>query len=388
MHSDFYDILSQLPSDSVARWQRFRTFLLEHVSPIIDDYWNRGAFPKPVLEPFRSYLREEFAEEEYQFPPADPLIFRLMKLELGRVDPSMASFFAVHWGLAMGSVYMFGSDAQKQKWIPKMKVMEKIGSWALTEPLSGSDAAFGLRSTAVRTPEGWLLNGEKKWSGNASMADVIVVWAVEPESKKMLAFLLEPGMQGLHIDKIHDKIAKRAMENVVIRMEDVVLSEEQRLPNVENFRQVGEQLIHGRIAVAWEALGIAMGAFEAALAYTQERKQFGKPISGFQLVQEKLVNMLEEVTCIQSLLVQHNHTEEKKGFVRSSQASLAKRAACRSARKVCALAREVLGGNGILLEYGVARLFADMEAVYSYEGTDEMNTLIIGRSITGQNAFT
>ena len=194
-------------------------------------------------------------------------------------------------------------------------------------------------------------------------------------------------MPGLHIEKINDKIAKRAMENVLIRMENIRLSESDRLPHVESFKQVGAQLLHGRVAVAWEALGIAMGAFEAALSYTDQREQFGKPISGFQLIQEKLVNMLEEVTSMQALLVQLGQTEQKKGFITSAQASLAKRACCRGARRVCSLAREVLGGNGILLEYGVARLFADMEAVYSYEGTDEMNTLIVGRSLTGQNAF-
>jgi glutaryl-CoA dehydrogenase len=311
-----------------------------------------------------------------------------MKLELGRIDPSMASFFAVHWGLAMGSISMFGSQEQKSRWLPSMVSMEKIGSWALTEPLSGSDAAFGLRTTATKTEEGWVLNGEKKWSGNASMADVIVVWAKEQNGDRLLGFLIEPNMDGVHIEKITDKIAKRAMENVNISLENVVVLEEARLPHVENFKQIGQQLLGGRIAVSWEALGIAMGVYEAAFSYAQERKQFGKPISSFQLIQEKLVNMLEEITLMQSMLFQLNNIEARNGFVRSSQASLAKRACCRRARKVCSIGRDVLGGNGILLSFGVARLFADMEAVFSYEGTDEMNTLIIGRSITGHNAFT
>ncbi|MEC7986206.1 MAG: acyl-CoA dehydrogenase family protein [Myxococcota bacterium] len=387
MRSDFYDTLSGLPDKPKAIWERFRAFLLEVVQPTIDDHWNRGVFPQHVVKPFGDFLQREFGDEEFCFPPKDPLAFRLMKMELGRIDPSMASFFAVHYGLAMGSIHLFGSTEQKQRWIPAMSCMDKIGSWALTEPLAGSDAAFGLQCTAEQTETGWTLNGEKKWSGNASMADVIVIWAVEPKSKRMLGFLVEPGMPGLHIEKIHDKIAKRAMENVLIRLENVSLLETQRLPNVESFKQVGLQLLHGRIAVAWEALGIGMGALEAALRYTDQRNQFGKPISSFQLVQEKLVNMVEEVTCMQTLLVQLHHTEQRNGRVGSAQASLAKRACCRRARRVCALAREVLGGNGILLEYGVARLFADMEAVYSYEGTDEMNTLIVGRSLTGHNAF-
>jgi len=387
MQPDFYLHFSTL-SPSVQHFiHRFRSMLQEHVVPIIDDHWNRGLFPQSVVEPFGAFLQEEFGDEEYVFPPKNPLPFRLMKLELGRIDPSMASFFAVHWGLAMGSISMFGSNEQKEKWLPDMVSMHKIGSWALTEPFSGSDAAFGLQARAEKTEHGWSLTGEKKWSGNASMADVIVVWAKETDGGRLLGFLVEPGMEGVHIEKIHDKIAKRAMENVHIRLESVILTEEHRLPNVESFKQVGQQLLAGRVAVAWEALGIAMGVYEASFSYVQKRTQFGKPISGFQLIQEKLVNMLEEITLMQSMLFQLNRVEEQQGFVRSAQASLAKRACCRRARKVCSIGRDIMGGNGILLSYGVARLFSDMEAVFSYEGTDEMNTLIVGRSITGQNAF-
>ena len=387
MNPDFYQHFSDLSQEQHEFWGRFREMLTTHVVPIIDDHWNRGIFPQSVVAPFGAFLQQEFGDVPYVFPPENPMLFRLMKLELGRVDPSMASFFAVHWGLAMGSISMFGSQEQKDKWLPDMIPMKKIGSWALTEPLSGSDAAFGLQMQAIKTDNGWALRGEKKWSGNASMADVIVIWAKEVDGGRLLGFLVEPDMDGVHIEKIQDKIAKRAMENVNIRLDDVQLSEAHRLPNVENFTQVGQQLLSGRIAVAWEALGIAMGVYEASFSYVQERKQFGRPISGFQLIQEKLVNMLEEITLMQSLLFQLNRVEEKQGFVRSAQASLAKRACCRRARKVCAIARDVMGGNGILLSYGVARLFADMEAVFSYEGTDEMNTLIVGRSITGHNAF-
>lgn len=387
MNPDFYQHFSDLSQEQHEFWGRFRAMLATHVAPIIDDHWNRGVFPQSVVAPFGAFLQQEFGDVPYVFPPENPMLFRLMKLELGRVDPSMASFFAVHWGLAMGSISMFGSQEQKEKWLPDMIPMKKIGSWALTEPLSGSDAAFGLQMQAIKTENGWTLRGEKKWSGNASMADVIVIWAKEVEGGRLLGFLVEPNMKGVHIEKIQDKIAKRAMENVNIRLDDVQLSEAHRLPNVENFTQVGQQLLSGRIAVAWEALGIAMGVYEASFSYVQDRKQFGRPLSGFQLIQEKLVNMLEEITLMQSLLFQLNRVEEKQGFVRSSQASLAKRACCRRARKVCSISRDVMGGNGILLSYGVARLFADMEAVFSYEGTDEMNTLIVGRSITGHNAF-
>lgn len=387
MRSDFYNTLSSLPEDAIAFWQRFRQLLRQAVQPTIDEHWLNGTFPHHVIKPIGRFLETEFGDQEYVFPPADSLRFRLMKLEMGRIDPSMASFVAVHFGLTMGSIASFGSAEQKQKWLPPMLRMDKIGSWALTEPYAGSDVASGLRCTATQTADGWVVNGQKKWAGNASMADVIVVWASIPGTRRMVGFLVEPQMAGVKIDKIHDKIAKRAMENVIITLENVHLQEHHRLPNIDKFKQLNTQLTHGRVAVAWEALGIAMGAFEAALAYTDTRKQFGKPISGFQLIQEKLVNMLEEITCMQTLLCQLHNNEMASGELTGPQASLAKRACCRRARKVCSWAREVMGGNGILLEYGVARLFADMEAVYSYEGTDEINTLIVGRQLTGQSAF-
>ena len=239
MNPDFYELFSNLEPEDVAFWKRFRSFLLANVSPIIDDHWNRGVFPQEVRGPFGAFLQEEFGDKEYVYPPPNPVPFRLMKLELGRIDPSMASFFAVHWGLAMGSISMFGSPEQKSKWLPGMVCMDQIGSWALTEPLSGSDAAFGLRTTATKTEKGWILSGEKKWSGNASMADVIVVWAKEDNGDRILGFLLEPNMEGVHIEKITDKIAKRAMENVNISLDRVVVSEASRLPHVENFKQIG-----------------------------------------------------------------------------------------------------------------------------------------------------
>ena len=385
MTTDLYNIFAQLPAQHIEFSAQFRSFLETQLGESIDAHWLNGTFPHNFVRPLGQFLHTHFPEE-YRFPPVDSLPFRIMKLELGRFDPSMASFFAVHWGLAMGSIAMFGSEQQKNQWLPAMKSFQKIGSWALTEPLSGSDAASGLQTIATKTEQGWVLSGEKKWSGNASIADVIVIWARESDSRRMLGFLVEPHMPGVQIELLHDKIAKRAMENVLIRLDRVQLSEDQRLPHVEAFSHVSKQLIHGRVAVAWEALGIAIGVFEKALEYSTQRIQFGKPLAAKQLIQEKLVDMSEEITCMQALLwtlQQH----EQHAPISSAQASLAKRACGRRARKVCQLARAVLGGNGILLSYGVARLFADMEAVFSYEGTDEINTLIVGRSLTGVSAF-
>ena len=386
MHADLLGLFRQMPPQYSQLSTRFREFLSQTLGDTIDEHWRNGTFPTDFIAPLGTFLDDNL-NEEYVFPPSESLPFRLLKLELGRFDPSMASFFAVHWGLAMGSIYMFGSQAQKDQWLKPMRSFKKIGSWALTEPNSGSDAAAGLQTIAQKTAEGWVITGEKQWSGNASMADVIVIWAREADSRRMLGFLVEPNMPGVHIEKLEDKIAKRAMENVLIKLDGVQLKETHRLPHVEHFSQVAKQLTHGRVAVAWEALGIAMGVFETALDYSKVRLQFGRPIAANQLIQERLVDMAEEIACMQGLLFSLQ-TQEEHTPISSSQASLAKRACARRARKVCSIARGVLGGNGILLRFGVARLFADMEAVFSYEGTDEINTLIVGRKLTGISAFT
>ena len=344
MTTDLFHIMERLPEEDKFFAECFRKFLHRTLKDM-DTHWLQGTFPKDFVSSLGEFLTQHLPEE-YTFPPSNSLPFRLMKLELGRFDPSMASFFAVHWGLAMGSIFMFGSEEQKNKWIVPMKSFQKIGSWALTEPHSGSDAAAGLQTTAQRTEKGWVLNGQKQWSGNASMADVIVVWAREEDSKNMLGFLVEPKQTGVEIEVLPDKIAKRAMENVIISLDNVELLDNQRLPHVRSFSQVAKQLVHGRIAVAWEALGLAMGVFEVALEYSKERVQFGRPIAANQLIQERLVDMSEEITCMQSILITLQEQERVEGIT-SAQASLAKRACARRARKVCQLGRALLGGNGI-----------------------------------------
>ena len=385
LEADLFSQWAELPAETRAFQLRVRAFLEAEVAPIIDDHWERGAFPHALVPRFGALLSTELGLPPASFPWADPLPFRLMKLELGRVDPSMASFVAVHWGLCMGSIAAFGSDEQRAQWLPSLLTMSAIGSWALTEPLAGSDAARGLRTTARREGDDWILDGEKRWSGNATIADVTVIWARVDDG--LGGFLVERGTPGFVVEKLGGKIAKRAMENVNIRCEGLRLPAAARLPGVRRFSDVARQLAYGRVAVAWEALGVATGVFEATLRYAQQREQFGRPISSFQLIQDKLVTMLEHLTAMQAMLMAAARHEQRQGGLDETRASLCKLVCARRAREVCALGRGVLGGNGILLQHGVARLFADMEAIYSYEGTEEMNTLIVGRGITGHSAF-
>ena len=379
---DFYAAFADLTPAQRAAWSDLQAVMAE-LGPTLDAAWLAGTFPLEAIPPLGAFVQEHLGP--YSWPPADPWLMGLVKLELGRTDPSMASFFAVHWGLTMSCIAAFGSDDQRARWLPRMSRFEAIGSFALSEPLVGSDAARGLRCTATPTDGGWELSGQKKWAGNATLADVLVILARGPEGE-VLGFLLEPGTPGLHISRIEDKIAKRSVENVVITLDRCVIPEAARLPGLHHFKQVAATLGVGRFAVAWEATGIAMGAYEAALRYTRSREQFGRPIAGFQLVQDKLVRMLSEITAMQCLLAQLTRLAAE-GKLDASRAALAKLTCAGGMRRVVALAREVLGGNGILVEHGVAKLFADAEAVYSYEGTQEMNTLIVGRAITGIAAF-
>ncbi len=285
----------------------------------------------------------------------------------------------------MGAIYLCGSEEQRQKWLPPMARLEKIGAFALTEPWIGSDAAH-IMTRATRTGDSYVLNGSKRWIGNASFADVVVVWAVDEETGQVGGFLVEKGTPGFEAKVIEGKIAKRAVLNADVTLTNCEVPAENRLANANSFKDTAKVLVNTRFGVAWEAVGHATAAFEIARKYALGRYQFGRPIAGFQLVQEKLVQMLSELTAMQ-LIGWRLATLRDAGKMTDAQASLAKQHNAAAARRVVALGREVLGGNGILLENHIARHFADVEAVYTYEGTNEVNTLVVGREITGIQAF-
>ena len=387
INGDFYNIASELSEQERAIQLRVRGFMEAEVRPIAAEYWEKGEFPRQIIPAFAQLIAETRGVDTYRFPEPNPLLAGIYTMEVARVEPSMSTFLGVHWGLSMASIAAFGSEEQKQKWLPGMQRFEKIGSWALTEPDVGSATAAGLTTTARREGDTWLLNGAKKWSGNATFADVNVLWARDLDDNQVKGFLVELGMPGYIVEKLEGKISQRIVENVNITLDNLRLSESSRLPGVNSFKDVARQLASARANVGWQATGLAMGAYERALAYAHTREQFGKPIGSFQLVQNMLVKMLSNVTAMQTLMLQLAKLEGRDGGISHERASLAKVFCGERMRDTVALARGMFGGNGILLEYEAARYFADAEALYSYEGTHEMNTLIVGRAITGQSAF-
>lgn len=310
----------------------------------------------------------------------------MMAMEMTRTDPSVATFFGVHNGLAMYSIYSGGDQEQRDRWLPSMAAMDKIGAFAMTEPLGGSDVAGGMRTTARREGGTWILNGAKKWIGNATFADLVIVWARDEEDNNVKGFVVEKDSPGFVPVKIENKFAFRIVENAEITLTDVRVPETNRLQGIDSFRDVAEILRATRGGVAWQALGVMIGAYELALDYAKERKQFGRPIARFQLVQDLLVKSLGNITASWGMLVQLARLQDA-GIFKDEHSSLAKAFVTSRMREVVAWGREIFGGNGIVLDNDIMRFFTDAEAIYSFEGTREMNTLIVGKAITGQSAF-
>jgi len=302
------------------------------------------------------------------------------------VDSSIATFFGVHSGLAMGSIYICGSEEQRQRWLPDMAAMNKIGCFALTEPLVGSGAAGGLLTTARRDGDTWILNGQKKWIGNATFADLAIVWARDVSDNQVKGFVVEKGTPGFTPEKIENKMALRVVQNALITLDNCRVPEANRLQNANSFKDTGKVLLATRAAVAWEAVGCMRGAYEYALKYAQERQQFGRPIASFQLVQDLLFRMLSNITACECMCLRLAQLEDA-GILKNENSAMAKAYCTMKMRESVGYAREMLGGNGILLDYHVGRFVADAEALYSYEGTREMNALIVGRAASGFSAF-
>ena len=384
--ADFYALELLLDDQDRTLLHRVRAFMEKEVQPIINDYWTRARFPHELLPGLAELHIAGLPYAGYGCPGRSPLLDGMVAMELARTDPSIATFFGVHGGLAMGSIYRCGSEEQKRRWLPAMARMELLGAFGLTEPEVGSGAARGLATTARRDGEVWVLDGHKKWIGNASFADLTVIWARDVHDGQVKGFVVEAGTPGFTTEDLQDKIALRVVQNARITLEDVRVPETNRLQQAASFRDTAEVLKMTRAGVAWMAVGCARGAYEHALAYATERQQFGRPIGGFQLVQDLLVRMLGNITASASLCARLSQLQAA-GLARDEHASLAKAFCTARMRESVGWARELLGGNGILLEHHVGRFVADAEAIYSYEGTREINTLIVGRAITGLSAF-
>ena len=383
---DFYGLELLLGQHDRERLHAVREFGDKQVTPIINDYWTRAAFPFELLPALRDLGIIGTPYEGYGCPGRSFLLDGLIAMELSTADPSIATFFGVHSGLSMGSIYLCGSEEQKQRWLPPMARLELIGAFGLTEPGVGSGASRGLRTTARRDGDTWVLNGQKKWIGNATFADLTVIWARDVEDGQVKGFVVEKDTPGFSTAKLEDKMALRVVQNALITLDDVRVPEANRLARANSFRDTAKVLLMTRAGVAWMSVGCARGAYRNALAYARDREQFGRPIAGFQLVQDLLVKMLANTTASATLCARLSQLQDG-GVAYDEHASLAKAFCTARMRETVGYARELLGGNGILLEHNVGRYVADAEAIYSYEGTREMNTLIVGRSITGLSAF-
>jgi alkylation response protein AidB-like acyl-CoA dehydrogenase len=384
--SDFYDLEALLDDDDRALLHRVRAFMDEKVEPVINGYWTRGKFPRELIPGLAELGIAGAQYAGYGCPGLSSLTDGMIAMELSRGDPSMATFMGVHGGLAMGTVYLCGSEEQKERWLPPMARMELIGAFGLTEPDAGSDVARGLRTTARRDGDVWILDGQKKWIGNGSFADLVIIWARDVETDRVLGFVLEKGTEGFSAVDLEDKIALRAVQNALITLDGVRVPEENRLQEAHSFRSTADVLRMTRASVAWSAVGCARGAYEHALRYAMGRHQFGHPIVDFQLVQDLLVRMLGNITASAAMCARVSQLQDR-GSMTDEHASLAKAFCTMRMRETVGWARELMGGNGILLENHVGRYVADAEAIYSYEGTREVNTLIVGRAVTGTSAI-
>lgn len=383
---DFYDISHKLTPSQRELQLKVRDFMEKEIKPIVNDYWLRDEFPFEIIPKFSALNICGLTYEGYGCPNLPFLMEGILAMEMARVDSSIATFFGVQSGLSMGSIYICGSEEQKQKWLPQMQKFEKIGAFGLTEPEVGSGAAGGLTTTCKKTDKGWVLNGQKKWIGNATFADLIIIWARCLDDGEVKGFIVEKDNPGFTVEKIKGKMALRIVQNGLITLTDCIVQEEDRLQHANSFKDTAKVLQMTRAGVAWMATGCARGAYESALAYTRQRKQFGKPIAAFQMIQGHLVEMLSNLTAMQTMVYRLSELQDE-GNLKDEHASLAKVFCTMRTRDIVSRAREVMGGNGILLEYDVARFVADSEAIYSYEGTKEINSLIVGRSITGFSAF-
>ncbi|HEV3363755.1 MAG TPA: acyl-CoA dehydrogenase family protein [Acidimicrobiia bacterium] len=383
--TDYFLLKSDLSTTELDYLQRARTFVHDEVLPVINDYWERAEVPIDLYRRAGELGLVGDGVQGYGCPEMSPTSAGLVAMELNRGDGSLGTFVGVQAGLAMRSIAMCGSEEQKQRWLPAMARCEKLGAFALTEPTHGSDSV-ALETEARRDGDEYVINGAKRWIGNGTMADVVVVWARDSDDMQVKGFLVEKGMPGYNATPISGKVSLRAIWQADIDLDDVRVPAANRLPGANSFKDTANVLKATRASCAWAALGHAVAGYDAALTYAGQRNQFGKPLVRFQIVQEKLVRMLAEVTAMQLYCLRIGRLSES-DEMSDTIAALAKLNNTTKAREVLAEARNLLGGNGILLENHVMRHMCDIEAIFTYEGTETIQTLLVGRDITGVSAF-
>lgn len=383
LDTDYYGVFAAVPAADRAVWERARAFSTEAL-PQMNDYWDRAEYPLHLVKRLGDL---ELLTDGLAVPGLErmsPLAAGLVNMEISRADGSLGTIVAVQGGLALRSIAYFGSGEQKDRWLGPLARGEEFGAFALTEPDHGSDSV-SLETTAVRDGDEYVLNGEKKWIGNGSVGGVTVVWARDGDGA-VRGFLVEQDTPGYQAETITGKASLRAIHQARIRLDDVRIPVRNVLPGTRSFKDASRVLVATRLGVAWSALGHATAVYEAALNYVKQRIQFGKPLARFQLVQERLSYMLSELTSMQLHCVRVAELDAA-GTMNPLQASMAKYHNTRKARELASIARDMLGGNGILLENHVVRHLMDIESIHTYEGTESVQALLIGRDITGHSAF-
>ena len=382
---DYLDAFGEATDEDRAHWDRARAYGRE-VLERIDGHWDRAEYPLDLVARAGELDLLTDGLEVPGHAVMSPLAAGLVAMEISRADGSMAAAAAVQGGLVLRALVHCASPGQKERYLEPVARGTLPGGFALTEPLHGSDSVSLETSARPDGAGGWVLNGAKKWIGNGAAGGITIVWARDTEDGQVKGFVVEQSTPGYEAEVITGKGALRAIHQAEITLTDVRVGDDARLPGVARFKDAARVLVATRVNVGWSALGHATAMFEAALAYARQREQFGKPLGAHQMVQERLAQMLDEVTAMQTRCVAVARLQAA-GRLRDEQASLLKYACTRGARRVAQIARDMLGGNGILLEHRVMRHFADVEALHTYEGTESVQALILGRDLTGMSAF-
>ncbi|KAH9736614.1 Acyl-coenzyme A oxidase 4 (peroxisomal) [Citrus sinensis] len=383
--SDYYQFDDLLTSEEQAVRMKVRECMEKEIAPIMAEYWEKAEFPFHVIPKLGALRVAGGTIKGYGCPGHSVTGAAIAIAEIARVDASCSTFILVHSSLAMLTIALCGSEEQKQKYLPSLAQLNTIACWALTEPAYGSDAS-ALNTTATKVEGGWILEGQKRWIGNSTFADVLVIFARNTTTNQINGYLVKKDAPGLTVTKIENKIGLRIVQNGDILLKKVFVPDEDRLPGVNSFQDTSKVLAVSRVMVAWQPIGISMGVYDMCHRYLKERKQFGAPLAAFQINQQKLVQMLGNIQAM--ILVGWRLCKlYEKGAMTPGHASMGKSWITARARETVALGRELLGGNGILSDFLVAKAFCDIEPIYTYEGTYDINTLVTGREVTGIASF-
>ncbi|KAL5550471.1 hypothetical protein UlMin_000647 [Ulmus minor] len=383
--SDYYQFDDLLTPEEKAVRLKVRECMEKEIAPIMAEYWEKAEFPFHIIPKLGSLCIAGGTIKGYGCPGLSLTGSAIAIAEVARVDASCSTFILVHSSLGMLTIALCGSEEQKQKYLPSLAQVKTVACWGLTEPDYGSDAS-SLKTTATKVKGGWILEGQKRWIGNSTFADVLVIFARNTSTNQINGFIVRKNAPGLTSKKILNKIGLRMVQNGDILLKKVFVPDEDRLPGVNSFQDTSKVLAVSRVMVAWQPIGISMGVYDMCHRYLKERKQFGAPLAAFQINQEKLVRMLGNVQAM-TLMGWRLCKLYESGKMTAGQASLAKGWISLKARETVALGRELLGGNGILADFLVAKAFCDLEPIYTYEGTYDINSLVTGREVTGFASF-